>query len=90
MFLFLERSKSKKSFVASTWLALEMPRVSISEAVVVDGGLTPPPSTFYPGRKCYMVTVTFGKVEHFGFGPSPSIARAAAIRSTLERELSKH
>ena len=57
-----------------------MPRVSISEAVLVDGGLTPPPSRIYPGRKCYMVTVDFGGVEHCGFGPSPSIARAVAIR----------
>ena len=68
----------------------------ISEAEVVNGGLSPPPSQVYPGRKCYMVTVQVkgGGVgdgvgdgvgggrdmeKRAGFGPSPGIARRAAI-----------
>ena len=65
-------------------------RVTISKAVVVDGGLAPPPSKAYPGRKCYMVTVTCMGVEHLGFGPSPSIARKAAIRLAENAGLSDY
>ena len=55
-------------------------QVKVSEAVLVDGGLSPPPSKAYPGRKCYMVTVSVeGRGEHGGFGPTPGIARRAAI-----------
>lgn len=53
--------------------------VAVSRAVVVDGGLSPPPSKIYPGRKCYMVTVRVDGEERSGFGPSPSIAQHAAI-----------
>lgn len=57
---------------------------SVSRAVLVDGGLTPPPSRLYPGTKCYMVTVAMDGREHFGFGPTPSIARTAAIREATK------
>lgn len=66
--------------MADTAIMPDHSRVSISKAVLVDGGVSPPPSKLYPGRKCYMVTVSYGGAEHLGFGPTPSIARAAAIR----------
>lgn len=54
--------------------------MDVSRAVLVDGGLTPPPSKLYPGTKCYMVTVaTVEGNKHCGFGPSPSIAKRSAI-----------
>ena len=56
----------------------------ISKAVVVEGGLTPPPSRSFPGTKCYMVTVIVDGCDHFGFGPTPSIARCAAIQDACK------
>lgn len=53
--------------------------MTVSRAVLVDGGLSPPPSKIYPGTRCYMVTVAVDNKEHCGFGPSPSIAQRAAI-----------
>lgn len=53
--------------------------VTVSKAVLVDGGLSPPPSKIYPGTKCYMVTVTVDGKRRIGFGPSPSIAQHSAI-----------
>lgn len=55
-------------------------RVNVSRAVLVDGGLSPPPSKIYPGTKCYMVTVTVDGRNDIGFGPSRSIAQLSAIR----------
>ena len=52
----------------------------ISKASIVDGGLTPPPSRFFPGTKCYMVTVTVDGCDHLGFGPTPIIAKNAALQ----------
>lgn len=53
--------------------------VAVTRAVVVDGGLSPPPSKIYPGTKCFMVIVAVDNQEYSGFGPSPSIAQRAAI-----------
>lgn len=53
--------------------------VTVSRAVLVDGGLSPPPSKIYPGTKCYIVTVAVDNKEHSGFGPTPSIAQRAAV-----------
>lgn len=54
--------------------------VIISEANLVDGGLSPPPSRVFPGVKCYMVTVTVDKKkEYHGFGPTPSIATYSGV-----------
>ena len=59
--------------------------MKISKAVLVDGGLTPPPSRLYPGTKCYMVCVAYGGREYLGFGPTPFIARKAAIREASQK-----
>lgn len=56
----------------------------ISKAVIVEGGLTPPPSKIYPGTKCYMVTVTVDGSYHHGFGPTPIIAKNAALQFACE------
>ena len=42
---------------------------------LVNGGLAPPPSRFYPGTKCYMIILTINRVEYYGFGPTPNIAK---------------
>ncbi len=63
------------SFVANDGLS-----VSISEPELVEGGLSPPPSKVYPGRKCYMVIVKVkGRGDYGGFGPTPGIAKRSAI-----------
>lgn len=46
---------------------------------LVNGGLAPPPSKFYPGTTCYMVALTVNNVEYYGFGPTPSIAKHFAV-----------
>ena len=53
--------------------------VKISKAVVVDGGLSPPPSKVYPGRKCYYVNLQVGGKAVAGFGPTPGVARRVAL-----------
>lgn len=55
-----------------------------SKAVMVEGGLTPPPSKIYPGTKCYMVTVSVDDSDYHGFGPTPSIAKYAALQYACE------
>lgn len=66
---------------ASFWSRVrrEGHNVTIGRSVLVDGGLSPPPSKIYPGTKCYMVVVAVDRKEYCGFGPAPSIAQRAAI-----------
>lgn len=42
---------------------------------IVSGSVNPPPSTRYPGLKCYMALVRVGSKEYSGFGPTPVAAR---------------
>ena len=46
-----------------------------SKPQLVNGSLSPPPTTCYPGTVCYMVIVTVNNLDFFGFGPSPSLAK---------------
>ena len=77
----IPRGKMRDGAGSAFWSLVkrESRAVAVSRAVVVDGGLSPPPSKIYPGTKCYMVTVRVDGEEHLGFGPSPSIAQRAAI-----------
>lgn len=57
--------------------------VTYSQPEVVSGGSCPPPSTIYPGRSCYMVTLALSssgssRAEYHGFGPTPGVARRSA------------
>ena len=58
--------------------ALQGLKLEYYSPVVVNGGLTPPPSRIYPNTTCYMVTLRIGKKEFHGFGPTNFIARTAA------------
>lgn len=53
-------------------------RVGYSQPEVVNGSINPPPSRFYPGKRCYMVTVCVNERAFHGFGPSPWIAKSSA------------
>lgn len=61
-----------------TMAALRKLEVTYSSPIVVTGSMTPPPSSIYPGVRCYMVTVTVDERPFHGFGPTPYIARSAA------------
>ena len=52
--------------------------VRYSEAKVVNGSINPPPSRFYPGKRCYMVTASVNEMKFHGFGPSEAIAKSSA------------
>ena len=52
--------------------------ISFSKPEIVYGSVTPPPSRFLPGQKCYMVQAWVGNQRYHGLGPTPDIAKAAA------------
>lgn len=58
--------------------ALQGLKLEYYSPVIVNGGLTPPPSRIYPNTTCYMVTLRIGLKEFCGFGPTNFIARTAA------------
>ena len=51
----------------------------------MNGSINPPPSRFYPGQRCYMVTVCVDERKFRGFGPSEAIAKSSAAYEAYKK-----